>query len=92
MRPRSPIEMMVDQACGFDRASYTPPPQVTLRCPHCKRTKRVAMDKTDPAGTAVVETACDKCGEVGDRPEVHYYDAQGRWFNGEAFERRGSDL
>jgi hypothetical protein len=85
MRPRSAIEMMIDQACGFDRASYTPPQQVTLRCPHCKRRKRVAKDSTDPEGTAIVEVPCDRCDDGNGFPEVHYFNSLGQWFDGERF-------
>lgn len=59
--------------------------KITLRCPQCKRTKRAPKDETDPAGTAVVEALCDRCDNGGNKPEVHYYDAAGRWFNGEQF-------
>jgi hypothetical protein len=77
-RGLSPIEMMIDKACGFDRANFTPPPQVTLRCPNCKNEKRVALDKTDPPNVAVVETACPKCSADGDFESVLYFDAQGK--------------
>lgn len=85
MRSRSPIEVMVDKACGLDRASYVPPPQITLRCCHCGRTKQADKDETDPEGTAIVEMSCLECMRSGDRPDVLYYDAEGRWFNGETF-------
>lgn len=85
MRSRSPIEMMVDEACGFDRANYTPPPQITLRCLRCKRTKSAPIDPTDPPGTAIIESLCDKCDDGGGFPETLYFDKDGRWFNGEAF-------
>lgn len=80
--PRSPIELMIDQATG-----YTPGQRkvITLRCPHCKRTKGALKDKTDPEGTSVVEALCDQCDSGGNKPEVHYYDEEGRWFDGEKF-------
>jgi len=76
---RSPIEMMVDQACGFDASKMPDVEYVTLKCTHCGRTKRAPKDETDPQGTARVEVACPECTGSGDRPEVHYYDAQDRW-------------
>lgn len=85
MRSRSPIETMIDQACGFDRASYVPPPQVTLRCRQCERTKKVAKDETDPDGTTIVDCLCDKCDNGGNKPEVLYFDEAGRQFDGERF-------
>lgn len=86
MRRLSPIEMMIDQATGYKPGSS--PIQrsvITLRCPHCKRTKGAPLDKTDPPGTSVVEAMCDKCDDGGNKPEVHYYDADGKWFDGEKF-------
>ena len=59
-----------------------------LRCPQCKRTMRATREDTDPPGTAVVETACDRCDDGGGSPETHYYDAAGRWFDGEKFRER----
>jgi hypothetical protein len=38
--------------------------------------------QTDPPGTAVVVVPCDRCDEVVSRPLTHYFDAQGRWFDG----------
>jgi hypothetical protein len=58
---------------------------VKLRCSVCKRTMMVCKDPTDPPGTAVVESPCDKCDNPGDKPETRYYDAQGHWFDGERF-------
>lgn len=46
---------------------------------------RVTNDETDPVGTEIVEVSCPECTNEGDRPEIHYYDAKGRWFNGERF-------
>lgn len=76
MRNRSPIERMVDSACGVPD-DYTPPPRVTLRCPNCKRTMSAAMEKIDPPGTAVVETCCPNCAG-NERREVFYYDKDGK--------------
>jgi hypothetical protein len=59
--------------------------EITLRCPKCKRTKQAAQDPSDPTGTAVVEVTCDRCDDGGGFPEIHYYDAKGRWFDGEKF-------
>lgn len=77
MKPRSPIEMMVDRACGFDRAAAEKRPTVTLRCPTCQQTKAADLDATDPPGTAVVQVTCPKC-NAGDFAEVIYFDASGK--------------
>lgn len=87
---RSPIEMLVDQACGFDPATAPKLPQITLRCPECNRTKEVRKDSTDLKNAAVVEIQCDKCNR-GDFSEVFYYDAEGRQLNpvtGKPFKNR----
>src|SRR5271156_5863558 len=57
MRKLSPIEMMVDKACGFDRAAFEKS-LVTLKCLVCKREKRVEREKTDPRGAAAIELCC----------------------------------
>lgn len=75
---RSPIEQMIDKACGYDPATAPKVDMVTLRCPKCGRTKRVVRDKTDPPGTAVVEANCDKHSAEGCAEEVFYFDANGK--------------
>lgn len=80
-RRLTPIEMMVDRACGFDRSAVVERPMVTLRCPRCQRKKRVEKDKTDPKRTAYVEVPCDKCDRGGDKPETTYWDALNRQIN-----------
>ena len=76
MRHRSPIEMMVDRACGFD-PNATAAPRVTLRCPSCKREKDALLDPTDPPGTAVVLVQCPEC-HRGDKVEINYFDKSGK--------------
>lgn len=58
---------------------------VRLLCPDCKRTLVAARDETDPPGTAIVEVLCDQCDDGGGFPETHYYDAEGKWFDGNNF-------
>lgn len=82
---RSPIEMMIDKACGFDLASAPKIERIMLKCPHCGRTSSAPKDETDPQGTARVEVSCPDCTKEGDRPQMHYYDSSGQWFNGEKF-------
>lgn len=89
---RSPIEMLIDKGMCCTRCSapmggcdcWT---KITMRCPRCKRTKETHREETDPKGTAVVEALCDRCDDGGNKPEVHYYDAAGKWFDGEKFRR-----
>jgi|DEB19_MinimDraft_2_1074335.scaffolds.fasta_scaffold36649_2 hypothetical protein len=59
MRTRSPIEMMVDQACGFDPNAPTPPrppvvaddPQTQLVCDACTAVAAWAAAVDDNAPT-----------------------------------------
>lgn len=88
---RTPLDMMFDRVdwrctrCGAKRGSCGCWWEVQLRCPQCKRTKFVMNEKHDPPGTAVVEAVCDRCEKSSDRPEVLYFDASGRQFDGEKF-------
>jgi hypothetical protein len=61
---------------------------VTLRCPRCKRTMRVAKHETDPPNTEIVESPCDrkKCDVGGERPETSYYNAKGEQIYGDTGE------
>ncbi len=76
---RSPIEMMVDQACGFDQSVQrpAPKPRVMLRCPKCGRKQKAALDDMDPPGTATVIIQCPKCCG-GDFDSPLYEDANGK--------------
>lgn len=78
MRSRSPIEMMVDRACGVPE-NWTPPRYVTLRCPVCPRTMRTVHVDTDPDGTEIVECKCPGCVKGDTDPEfvVRFFDAAG---------------
>ena len=60
---------------------------LTLRCSRveCPRTIKVERDDTMPAGTAEIVSPCPWHTKDGDRPEEHYYDADGRWWDGEQF-------
>lgn len=76
MKKRSPIEMMVDQACGFDPDAPENQP-VTLMCPDCKKTKSVSRDKTDPAGTAFIHLSCPDCWKDGGFENPSFFDVNG---------------
>ena len=93
---KTPINILIDRA-GMKCTRCAAPmggcdcweKNIKLRCPVCKRIKMVYKDPTDPPGTAVVEAPCDRCDDGGNKPETHYYDAKGRWFNGEGFTDAG---
>lgn len=81
MRPRSPIEMLVDKACGYDPDKETktrkpePGPDIEMSCPECREVLMVYGDESDPEGTAKIETACPKC-STGDF-KISYFDSEG---------------
>ena len=73
MKPRSPIERMIDEACGYDPTKKPPKKEkITLRCPRCGKEKLVDRSTTDPPGTVVIETDCPPCGGG-----ITYYDKDG---------------
>ncbi len=78
MKARSPIERMIDAACGYDATDAKPKiyrgfPR--LRCPKCEREQNTALDKSDPKGAMLVVVCCPKC--CGDFEEIHYFDKAG---------------
>ena len=77
-KPRSPIEAMIDAACGYVGGSDCR--FVQLRCPRCKRTKRVRRHSSDPPNCATLEFACPQCNPTDDEM-VDYYDENGHQIN-----------
>lgn len=67
----SPIEKMIDAACGVAPGDF-----VTLRCSKCEKEMRARKDDTDPLGTVVVEIQCPDCNS-GDFDSPVYFDADG---------------
>ena len=63
MKPaRSPIEQMVDQACGFDPEKYDDSEQtILLECPVCKQTKKTHRTAADPKSAVKLVLYCPKC-------------------------------
>ncbi len=77
-RARSPIEMMVDQACGYDPDAPLPP-KVLLECPICQRTKLVEKDKSDPEGAVRIVYKCNTCEPPGAGfDSLRYFDKDGK--------------
>jgi hypothetical protein len=76
---RSPIEMMIDKACGYDPSKRPSPrpPAVILRCPSCAKEKGTWKHKSDPVGTAVVQSRCPECCG-GDFDTPIYFDHAGK--------------
>lgn len=81
---RSPIDRMIDDACGFKPLTGEMTPErkariiVKLRCPKCKAEQECARDDSDPPNCALVEITCLKCHDGSDRQLVDYFDADGR--------------
>ena len=61
MRALSPIEIMVDLACGFDRGKADIVIPLKATCPGCGATTAFDRAPTDPPGAATVEIPCPKC-------------------------------
>ena len=62
--------------------------RVKLRCTHakCPRSVVIPWEATMPTGTAEIVTPCPWHSKQSDNaPEEHYYDADGRWWDGEQF-------
>lgn len=75
-RPLSPIERMIDAACGFGPETKARRLMIVLECPECGKTKTVRPDKTDPHGTARVRATCNECPD--DAGIVDYFNEVGQ--------------
>lgn len=70
----SPLERMIDKACGFKAGAF-----VTMRCPTCRKENRAPRHETDLEGTAVVQADCPGCACTGDKDyAIQYFDAHGQ--------------
>jgi hypothetical protein len=79
-RSLSPIERMIDEACGIGPGSK-PAPRVMIECPKCGRTKLVPLEFPDPPGTSRIVFPCNKCEQDG--AGIYYFNAQGQQINWE---------
>ncbi len=86
MTARSPIQRMVDRACGVPD-DWEPPARVMLVCTQCHRAKDAELDPTDPPGTAKVVMLCPECAR-GDFSMIYYYDKDGKQLLPEYVEER----
>ena len=74
---RSPIERMIDEACGFDPDAPEPKRDLlNLRCPQCSKVFLVDRSAVDPPGAAVIECPCLDCRDHD--PVVRWFNAEGR--------------
>ena len=76
MRQRSPIEILIDRACGItDEEAPAAYESITLRCSQCGREQKAPRDEWDPPGAVIVQARCPRC--VGDGPDDVLYFAAG---------------
>jgi len=80
---------MVDKACGFNAAAYSPPdpwdayrkdPEhiILLECASCKRLISTERMKHDPKEAARITFPCNRCNTRVKGAEVQYFDAEGK--------------
>ena len=62
---RTPIERMVDEACGHDTLSAPPPFLIRLRCPTCGGEKLVERHTVDPCKAVLCVFPCQDCEDDG---------------------------
>lgn len=84
----TPIEAMIDAACGFDREAYRRE-QAAIRghdadgewlilfCPSCGRFMADEHGETDPPKATLLELKCEQCNH-GDFDSPGYWDGAGR--------------
>jgi len=72
----SPIEHLIDKACGITSENVSSSDWITLRCPKCKLRKRAKRDETDPPGTVIIVLQCPEC-NGGDFDSPVYFDEAG---------------
>lgn len=79
IKPRAattPIEAMIDEACGVNDARYQAPSlrSIRLLCPRCHKCLYVSRDDTDPEGTEFICFGCPDCRSENELPR--YYGAK----------------
>lgn len=70
----TPIEQMVDAACGL---KYPMPRQVWVSCPGCLGQFRVSANGYDPENAYRVEATCPDCSQKGAEMVYRYFDREG---------------
>lgn len=75
MSKRSPINRMIDKACGFDPNNPPPGMWPILRCPACNKEQRAKPGELDPPDAALVMCPCPDC--VDEDCEPRFYDRDG---------------
>jgi len=71
-RARTPIEIMIDRACGIEDGVLPPPPRrAELKCPRCGLVSkhRVVVYEPDTMEGGFVSLPCPDCWRDGDEGE-----------------------
>ena len=69
---RTPIEKMIDDACGITPQEI--PAQIKLYCPKCERTGSATLEKSDPEGAVLAHIQCPECVQ-GDFDSPRFFDS-----------------
>lgn len=78
-KARTPIEMMVDKACGFDSTAPLAPRGPIMWCPDCEKQLVTQLHPSDPSGTVVISFPCLECiDQTKPFPAPQYYDSTGK--------------
>lgn len=72
---RTPLDIMIDRACGFDALK---PLTIMMRCPHCRAQKVVQRRSIDPVRATLLCYPCPSCEPSAASAEAVYLDGQGR--------------
>lgn len=83
---RTAIEMMVDQACGFDPNAPTPPrpkckatkKHLVLRCLRCSDETMAKREPRDPKKADLAICICPRCLKKGEHDVISYFDKDGK--------------
>lgn len=76
MKMGSPLDRMIDQACGLDPSQLKALPM--LACPRCKREKRTTLQRNEPKDATRIELPCPDCWKAGEFENPIYFDANGK--------------
>lgn len=74
----TPLERMIDKACGYDPNAPTLGGVGVLECPGCKRKQAYFPGQEDPPGTYRAVVPCLECVEKGVYDEPVFWDKSGR--------------
>lgn len=74
---RSPIEQMIDRACGYTPSDTGHPVIIILACPHCLTQRSTTIDASFPPETRRVQYPCPTC-QKSHGETIEFFDGVGR--------------